>query len=273
MPKQNQKHSHGEFIELPIDLIVPNTYNPNEMTDEEFKKLSDNVDEFEFLMPILVVPVKNGMYEIVDGEHRFEAQRLRDITTIPCIICARDKVDELRQRVLTIRMNVIKGSFNKEKFRAVVESLLESEEYTVDTLGEELGFAYESEFEKLWQHARSNLDDPDMRKEFDSAREQTKTVDQLADLLNRLFTKYGSTLDCNFMFLEFGRKESVWVQVKNKKEWQHIKNAARLCREKGYTFDSVICKLLSSELLGDWIDDHRIVLTKKSEDEPDYIFD
>lgn len=35
---------------------------------------------------------------------------------------------------------------------------------------------------------------PEMRKEFDKAKEEIKTVDDLSLVLNRLFTKYGSTL-------------------------------------------------------------------------------
>jgi hypothetical protein len=83
-----------------------------------------------------------------------------------------------------------------------------------------------------------------MKKEFDAAKDEIKTVDDLTTLLNRLFTKYGDTLPANFMILDFGGKEHIWVRL-SKKQFKLIQDKARVCLELGVTFDSVISHVLT----------------------------
>ena len=113
-----------------------------------------------------------------------------------------------------------------------------------EDIAHNLGFADEEEFDHLIQSARDSLPTAEMKKEFDAAKDEIKTVDDLTTLLNRLFTKYGDTLPANFMILDFGGKEHIWVRL-SKKQFKLIQDKARVCLELGVTFDSVISHVLT----------------------------
>jgi len=241
-------YKHGEMTVLPMDLIEPNPWNPNEMTAEEFNMLSENIDEVDFLDPILVVPIRKEdgsvRYRIVDGEHRFEQQRLMDRETIKCVVADPDKFDETTQKFQTVRMNKIRGSFSRKKFTQLVEDLMQDGQYSLQDLAHNLGFTDDDEFESLVESARDSLPTDEMKEEFDKARDEIKTVDDLTNVLNRLFTTYGDTLPYNFMILDFGGKDHIWVRMK-RKQLKRVQEVARESAGLGVTFDSVIAHLLS----------------------------
>jgi len=244
---------------------------PNEMTADEFSMLSENLDDVGFLQPLLVAPLwkKEGrqIYRIIDGEQRFEAQRLRDVTILPCVVVDPERVPESKQKFQTVRMNKIKGSLNTKKFNALVEGLVKSGEYEFDELAHEFGFVDEDEFQLLIASARDTLpDNPDIRREFDAAKEDVKTVDDLSLLLNRLFSRYGDSLPYNYMMLDFGGKEHIWVRMPSK-EFGKAKSHAREAMELGFTFDSIMSRVFTLMDVGKFIEKHRDFLEEvKKED-------
>ena len=54
--------------------------------DEEMQSLTESVEQFGVLSPILVRPVEDGMYEIVSGHRRYRASELANVTEIPAIV-------------------------------------------------------------------------------------------------------------------------------------------------------------------------------------------
>jgi hypothetical protein len=253
------------FAMIPIELIDNNTYNPNEMTDAMFDALAENIDDIGMVQPALVRPVKDR-YEVVDGEHRVEAMRIQDYEEMPCVVINPKYVDEIKARFITMRMNNIKGKLNKEKFRNIVEEVLETGDYEFDSLAGEFGFVDESEFEALWNSARESIDDPDMKEEFDSNRDEMKSVDDIAKLIERLYAKYGSTLPAHFMFFDLGGKEAVTVQLQSAKDVKIIKEAARSVMDQGVTFDSALVRLLGSNSFMKWVDKHKADLQPITEE-------
>jgi len=96
----------------------------------------------------------------------------------------------------------------------------------------------------LIDDARKSLP-PEMRKEFDKAKEEIKTVDDLSLVLNRLFTKYGSTLPYHYMIMDFGGKEHIWVRLNDKKDHTKVCRYAEVAREHKVTFSSLLMHALS----------------------------
>lgn len=61
-----------EIISVPIEKIVPNSYNPNSVAPPELKLLYDSIKEDGYTMPIVCYYIKEkDMYTIVDGFHRY----------------------------------------------------------------------------------------------------------------------------------------------------------------------------------------------------------
>ena len=57
---------------IPIEKIIPNTYNPNSVAPPELKLLYDSIKEDGYTMPIVCYySKKNDLYVIVDGFHRY----------------------------------------------------------------------------------------------------------------------------------------------------------------------------------------------------------
>ena len=59
-------------IAVPIEKVVPNTYNPNAVAPPEMKLLYDSIKEDGYTMPVVCYYVKEkDIYVIVDGFHRY----------------------------------------------------------------------------------------------------------------------------------------------------------------------------------------------------------
>ena len=75
-----------EVVQLYLDDIIPNRFQPREIFDEKaLKELAVSIKEHGVIQPIIVRSV-NGKYEIIAGERRYKASALAGMTQIPAII-------------------------------------------------------------------------------------------------------------------------------------------------------------------------------------------
>jgi ParB/RepB/Spo0J family partition protein len=252
------------IVAIPRDKIRPNEYNPNEFNDDIFNELVKSIEEFGVIQPLVVGPLPEEDefdYEVIDGEHRWTALDVLEVAELPCIIA---DIDQDRRKFLTVRTYKIRGKFNHEKFRDLVSDLMER--HSFEEVAEQMAFTDPDELSEMIAAARDSLDDPGMKKDFDKAKGEIKTVDDLTQLLNRLFTRFGDTLPANFMMLDFGGKKHLWVRMK-KEEWQKVQDAARDVMALGYTFDSYLSNLLANVPTEKWVEKHKGTLEEVSEDE------
>lgn len=232
-----------KVVSVPIDLIDPNEWNPNKLSEAMFNRLVQDMEKIGFLQPILLVPKDNGRYRIVDGEHRYEAAKLSDMRDVPAVIVEGDfAADEDSQKFQTMRMNMIRGSLDKRKFQDMVEGLLER--HGLEEIAESMAFDDIDALRSMIDSARATLPTPELRKEFDKAKEEIKTVDDLSNVLNRLFTRYGSTLPYHFMVMDFGGKDHLWVRMPDKQAYTDMLGLAKQCQDRGVTFSSLLLTLM-----------------------------
>lgn len=208
----------GHVIEVPLGEIRPNEWNPQEMSDREFNALAESMQE-GMIDPIQVVPLKddsNGKkYVILGGEHRWRVAETLGWETIPCMVLTAQKFQETDlQKFVTLRLNIIHGKLNPEKFRDLYEDLVKK--YDHESLQQLMGFTDSDQFDKLVGGVKDALKGsglpPEMINEFAEVVEEMKTVDDLSNILNRLFTKYGDTLKYNFMVYTYGGKDHLYVK-------------------------------------------------------------
>ena len=75
-----------KVIDLPIDDILPNRYQPRiKFDDTAIFELSESIKTHGVFQPIIVRPI-GDKYEIIAGERRYKASVLANKTTIPAII-------------------------------------------------------------------------------------------------------------------------------------------------------------------------------------------
>ena len=111
---------------IPIEHIHANAYNPNHVAPPEMKLLYESIKEDGYTMPIVVYPLGDGEYEIVDGYHRYTTMLLhRDIYDreggmLPCSIIDKDVSNRMAS---TIRHNRARGSHSIELMMNIVGEL------------------------------------------------------------------------------------------------------------------------------------------------------
>lgn len=116
-------------IAVPIEKIIPNTYNPNSVAPPELKLLYDSIKADGYTMPIVCYYVKSqDAYVIVDGFHRYRIMRdypdiyEREGGMLPVSVINKP-LDE--RMVSTIRHNRARGSHNVDLMSNIVKELHE----------------------------------------------------------------------------------------------------------------------------------------------------
>jgi len=94
--------------------------NPNVMPKAMFERLVKAVKKVGFLQPIVVRPVDDNYYEIVDGVHRARAAGMAGMTKVPCVViddCTADSAIAVQ-----IGMNRMRGELDLSR---VADGLVE----------------------------------------------------------------------------------------------------------------------------------------------------
>lgn len=193
---------------LPMDVLHGNDWNPNTQKDETFNKLVENIEEIGFVEPVMVRPLDDGQFEIVSGHHRVEAAKIVGMEEVPCII--QEDFDEDMTKFQLVRMNVLRGELDPEKFTNLFNDL--AEKYGSEMTRDMMAMVDQKAFDKLYIDVRSELP-KDLQKKLDKTKKEIKDVDGLSRILNNIFANYGDTLDFNFLVFSYGNKDHYWVQM------------------------------------------------------------
>ena len=86
-----------DIVDLPIDEIRPNPYQPRKSFDETaLEELAESIKNYGVFTPIIVKKSIKG-YDLIAGERRLRASKLAGLTTIPAII--KDFSDQMMREV------------------------------------------------------------------------------------------------------------------------------------------------------------------------------
>ena len=74
-------------LELPLDQITENPYQPRTVFSEEaLSELASSIKELGVIQPITVRKIDTQKYELISGERRWRASKMAGLTTIPAFI-------------------------------------------------------------------------------------------------------------------------------------------------------------------------------------------
>lgn len=77
---------NNEIIKVKIDSIIPNTYQPRKIFNEDLlKELSQSIVEHGIIQPLTIRQIGPN-YELVAGERRLRAAKLAKLEEVPCIL-------------------------------------------------------------------------------------------------------------------------------------------------------------------------------------------
>jgi len=131
---------------IPTDLIIIPSIQ-RELSESLVKKLSISIEKVGFVDPIQVIEREDGLYEVINGQHRLEALKALGYREILAVVLPY----ELRNYIITL--NVEKAPSLKDKSHQAYELYMEFlrsdenlEEYELESMIEEpyyitVGFA------------------------------------------------------------------------------------------------------------------------------------
>jgi len=141
-PKLTAPLSTLEWVDR--DKLKPNDYNPNKVSKENLKLLTQSILTNGWTLPIVVRPD----YTIIDGFHRWTVAGEEPLRTmldgkVPVVKVAHE--DQSEDIYGTVTHNRARGTHLLEPMKAIVKRLL-NEGKTVEEIGKQLGMKPEEVF-------------------------------------------------------------------------------------------------------------------------------
>jgi len=110
--------------EVPVEAIeVPRERARSTLTDEQLAELEASIKTHGFTVPILVSPLPDGKYRLVDGEHRLAIARKLGLKTVPAVVA---EGDERKLTLLNILANTARGTQNPMDVSLMLKKALEA---------------------------------------------------------------------------------------------------------------------------------------------------
>ena len=120
-----------QVVELPLEEIVPNPYQPRTHFDEEaIRELSESIKRHGLLQPVVVIE-QNGEYVLIAGERRVRASKMAGLGTIRAIVA---DIDPSRFRELALIENIQREELNPVELARSYRELIEEYGITQEEL-------------------------------------------------------------------------------------------------------------------------------------------
>src|SRR5947209_17067171 len=175
--------ANEEMIEVDIDLIEPNSFQPRtNFNEERLEELAQSIRSNGIIQPLLVRRIDNEKYQVVAGERRWRAAQRAGLQKVPCVVreIPEDKMLELAliENIQRQELNAIEEA---HAYKRLIESLGLTQEMVAQRVGRDRTFITNYlrllrlpediqqlvESEKLSMgHARAllGIDDPDVQR-------------------------------------------------------------------------------------------------------------
>ena len=204
----NTENTNDQVVQLYLDDIIPNRFQPREVFDEKaLKELAVSIKEHGVIQPIIVRNVK-GKYEIIAGERRYKASALAGLTKIPAII--RDLDDKESSKVALLE-NLQRKNLTPIEEARTYQKILEIDEMTQEDLAKTMGKSQSAVANKLRllslpdevqdsllkeqiseRHARALLNIPEAKKQTDMLKKiisKKMSVREVEEEIKQMYPK------------------------------------------------------------------------------------
>ena len=131
-----------EMIEIDLDLIEPNNFQPRTNFDEErLEQLAQSIRANGIIQPLLVRKTPAGKYQLVAGERRWRASQRAGLQRVPCVVkeIPEDKMLELAliENIQRQELNAIEEA---HAYKRLIESLGLTQEMVAQRVGRDRTF-------------------------------------------------------------------------------------------------------------------------------------
>lgn len=132
-----------KIVNLLIENIVP-YWNNARRNHKTIKILEKGICEYGFNQPLVVVPIDNGMYEIVVGHARYFACRNLGFTEIPCYVANNLTSEEAKKYRIADNKTHEHASWDESKLIEEIRSINDKDllqKFLEEDIGEMLRIA------------------------------------------------------------------------------------------------------------------------------------
>ncbi len=126
---------HEEIVELNIDHLRPNPYQPRTIFDEDaLNELAESIKENGVFQPIIVKKSIKG-YDVIAGERRLRASKIAGKTTIPAII---RQISDEKMAEIALLENLQRENLNALEEAKAYKSLIDKLNLTQEELAKKV---------------------------------------------------------------------------------------------------------------------------------------
>ena len=195
-----------------VDSLVPNTWNAQEMTPEEFASLKEGIARAGFLDALTVSDNGDGTATIIGGEHRWAAAKDLGIRLIPCSTIPPGEWDEDEAQIETVRLNAVRGKPNPVKMRPLMHKF--RQKYGREALPSIMGLREDKIKKYLGEKIEqtANKLPPEQRGEFEAKAREAQTKEDLDKIIREFMSTGGASLEKSFLVLSWGHKKHVYIR-------------------------------------------------------------
>lgn len=132
---------NGFIPKLPIELIVPNPYQPrSEIKPEKLVEMADSIREHGVIEPILVKrdETQANVFQLIAGERRWRAAQLAGLKTLPAVIKETTPQEMLELAVIE---NIQREDLNALEEALAFEQLVTTFNLTHDEISKKVGIS------------------------------------------------------------------------------------------------------------------------------------
>ena len=197
-----QSNIRSQVVELYVDDIIPNRFQPREVFDDKaLHELAASIKEHGVIQPIIVRKL-GDKYEIIAGERRYKATIIAGFTKIPAII---RNLDDKETAKVALLENLQRKDLSPIEEARTYQKILDLDSMTQEELGKTMGKSQASVANKLRllqlsdevqeallnnqiseRHARSLLSVPDKEKQVELLHKIINEKMTVRDLDNQL---------------------------------------------------------------------------------------
>jgi len=124
---------------VPVEKLQASPYQPRRHFDETaLKELAASIKRHGVVQPLVVTPVKNGIYTLIAGERRWRASQLAGLKTVPAIIRSSQELEQLEVALIE---NVQRVDLSPLEQAVSIERLHEQFSLAYETIAQRLGKA------------------------------------------------------------------------------------------------------------------------------------
>ena len=131
--ENNNISDKNDILEIDVNNIVPNPYQPRkEFDDEKLKELSESIQKNGLLQPIVVTRDADN-YLLIAGERRLRASKLANFLTIKAVIL---DIEDKKLRELALIENIQRDDLNIIEIAYSYSGLIEDYSITHEELAQ-----------------------------------------------------------------------------------------------------------------------------------------